>query len=107
MAAPPSPPTIPEPLERELRAAARAISDAEPLFQEAMSQIDRGDPRHVAAQLATVEDLLQMARDVYARLRHLLPNPSALEFRMAVVDAYLEALKEGQTRLRARPKKRR
>jgi hypothetical protein len=107
VAAPPGPPAIPEPLERELQAAARAISDADPLFQEAMSQIDRGDPRRVAAQLATVEDLLQMARDVYARLRDLVPNRSTLDFRMAVVDVHLEALKEAQARLRARPKKRR
>ncbi len=107
VASTPAPPPVPDSLERELQAAARAIRDADPLFQEAMSQFDRGDPRRVADQLGSVEVLLEMARDVYARRRDQVANRSTLEFRMAVVDVHLEAVKEAQARLRARPKKRR
>jgi hypothetical protein len=102
-APPPEPESKPEPppsFVRELDAAACAIREAEPIFRDIADEIERGDPRHLAARMDRVEEQLRTARELYARLRNQVPDPETIEARLEILDELIEALNEGRERIR-------
>jgi len=92
-------------IEKDLGAAAAAISDATPLFVEIADRFDppafrNGDVCELAAKMDRVEEKLREAQRIYAQVKDRAPDPRMLDQRLEMIGDLLDSLKDARARIR-------